>query len=48
MAIAEEVDRTAPVGQPDQQPGSERAEWTRPDFVEFATAPEVTAYAGQR
>lgn len=26
----------------------ERAEWERPDFAEFATPPEVTAYAGQR
>lgn len=26
----------------------ERVEWTRPDFDEFATPPEVTAYAGQR
>lgn len=26
----------------------ELAEWVRPDFQEFATAPEVTAYAGMR
>ncbi|HEY0573817.1 MAG TPA: hypothetical protein VGD73_06925 [Pseudonocardia sp.] len=48
MPITEEVDRAAPVRQPDQHPCSERAEWVRPDFVGFATAPEVTAYAGQR
>jgi hypothetical protein len=48
MPTTEEVDRAAPVRQPDQHLGSQRAAWVRPDFVGFATTPEVTAYPGQR
>jgi hypothetical protein len=48
MLSAQVADSVDVRGESGGESAGERAVWVCPDFDEFATAPEVTAYAGGR